>query len=406
MSLNVDFELLPPRRARNRAVGRYLVLADVSLFYHSIYTHTIPWALHTKERAKTNRWDTNLVGNCIDKAVQNSQDRQTLGIPIGPDTSLVIAEVILSAVDQKLAGLLRAQCPSCRVLRYSDDFEMSTRTLSDAEVALQCLQQTLGDFELRVNPAKTRIVQSPHPFDAPWVLDLTNYHFRKAQTIQAKDLVRYFDKAFQLSAAFPNDAVLTYAVRRMRGTRVLEANWPLYQNLLLHAVSLDGGLLQDVLYILRPGLSGREPDLNSLGELVNFQIQRHAPLGQHSEVAWAIWAALVFKVPLEEKSAVDISTVEDSVVALLALDAKSQGLVPTGLDTSRWEAYQTTDELYGEQWLLSYQADALGLGSDNHVQQDPQFKYLRDNRVNVYDKAVPLTIPSPSAPRLSGVTFV
>ena len=406
VSLNVDFELLPPRRARNRAVGRYLVVADVSLFYHSIYTHTIPWALHTKEIAKRQRWDMALVGNAIDAATRDSQDGQTLGVPIGPDTSLITAETLLSAVDQRLHSLLSSECPACRVLRYSDDFEISTRAASDAEVALECLQRALGDYELRLNPAKTRIVECPSHLDAPWVLDLSNYRFRKPEAIEAKDSVRYFDRAFELAKAFPGDAVLTYAVRRVRHTRVREANWSLFQNLLLHAVSLDGSLLQDVLYILRPRSSGRTPELSSLAELINFQIQRHAPLGQCSEVAWALWAAIVFKLPLEPDSAKVISRVDDSVIALLALDAAKQGLVPSGLDPTRWMPYLTTDELYGEQWLLSYQASALGLGSDSHIRADPQFKYLLDNAVAIYDTAVPLSIPRPSTQTLSGVAMV
>jgi hypothetical protein len=62
--------------------------ADISEFYHSIYTHSISWALHTKLFAKSNQ-KAKVVGNLLDKATQNGQHGQTVGIPIGPDTSLV-----------------------------------------------------------------------------------------------------------------------------------------------------------------------------------------------------------------------------------------------------------------------------------------------------------------------------
>lgn len=38
---------LPLLRAQARTGGRYMVVSDVSRFYHSIYTHSIPWALHS-----------------------------------------------------------------------------------------------------------------------------------------------------------------------------------------------------------------------------------------------------------------------------------------------------------------------------------------------------------------------
>jgi hypothetical protein len=65
-----------------RSIGkRFLLKADLARFYPSVYTHSIPWALHGKEAARTN---TALYGNEIDQRVRESQDKQTGGIPIGP----------------------------------------------------------------------------------------------------------------------------------------------------------------------------------------------------------------------------------------------------------------------------------------------------------------------------------
>ncbi len=74
------------RRARVYAQGRYLLRTDISRFYPSVYTHSIPWAIHGKEYSKQHRFDKNL-GNQLDKLVQSCQYGQTNGIPIGPDTT-------------------------------------------------------------------------------------------------------------------------------------------------------------------------------------------------------------------------------------------------------------------------------------------------------------------------------
>jgi hypothetical protein len=81
-------------RAKARGVSKVLLVADISEFYNSIYTHSISWALHTKAFAKAHQ-KGNILGNRLDRATQHAQYGQTIGIPIGPDTSLVIAELIL-----------------------------------------------------------------------------------------------------------------------------------------------------------------------------------------------------------------------------------------------------------------------------------------------------------------------
>ena len=64
-------------RAFCRASARYLLQTDIDNFYPSIYTHVIPWALHTKSAAKQRRHNYNLAGNVLDYIVRNSQDQQT-----------------------------------------------------------------------------------------------------------------------------------------------------------------------------------------------------------------------------------------------------------------------------------------------------------------------------------------
>lgn len=118
------FDAIPVARARSRVASRYLLTTDLSQFYPSIYTHSIPWALHTKSVAKARQNDYTLLGNVLDLAIRNGQDKQTVGIPIGPDTSLVIAEVILSSVDAKLGGAITK-----RGFRYIDDIGCGFRTV-------------------------------------------------------------------------------------------------------------------------------------------------------------------------------------------------------------------------------------------------------------------------------------
>lgn len=63
-----------------RARAPLIVRTDINQFYGSIYTHSIPWALHGKATAKANRSPA-LLGNALDECVRNAQDGQTIGVP-------------------------------------------------------------------------------------------------------------------------------------------------------------------------------------------------------------------------------------------------------------------------------------------------------------------------------------
>ncbi len=96
--------------------SRFVLKTDISRYYPTIYTHSIPWACHGKTFAKRNRGPAHF-GNVLDTNVRNTQDQQTIGIPIGPDSSYVISELIGSVMDQEIYQEL-----GVTGLRYIDDY--------------------------------------------------------------------------------------------------------------------------------------------------------------------------------------------------------------------------------------------------------------------------------------------
>ena len=183
---------LPIARSLCRASARYVLQTDIVNFYPSIYTHVIPWALHSKSVAKQNRNNFNLLGNVLDLIIRNSQDQQTLGIHIGPDCSLVIAEIILSAVD---AALLSTG--AVNGFRYLDDYEFGFATYSEGEQALADLQGILSVYELHLNPRKTSLFELPEPIERPWATELRGFRIRPGGSPQQIDLIGYFSRAYE-----------------------------------------------------------------------------------------------------------------------------------------------------------------------------------------------------------------
>ena len=193
-----------------RATATVLLTADVSRFYHAIYTHSISWALHTKAIAKIRRRSMRLLGNRLDLLMRNAQDGQTIGIRIGPDTSLIVAEIILAAVDRELVRAV----PRLRGFRFMDDYEL-TLFRSHAELALARLQGALANCELALNPTKTRIDDLPETIVEPWRTELSGFRIRQTPNGQASDLTAYFDRTYSLAHAIRNISQ-SHAIGRLR----------------------------------------------------------------------------------------------------------------------------------------------------------------------------------------------
>ena len=365
-----SWSYLPIARSLCRASARYVLQTDIDNFYPSIYTHVIPWALHTKPIAKQNQRNFALIGNVLDLNIRNSQDQQTLGIHIGPDCSFVIAEIILSKVDSALvnAGLATG-------FRFLDDYEFGFATYSEAEQALADLQGELGVYELYLNPRKTFLFELPGAIERPWASELRRIGIRQ-DSGQVFDLIGYFSRAYELSQNYPDESVLHFALGRMRRNVVVPPNWPLYESTLLHTATVEPGTLSVVVdELYRYDQAGYKVDLPKVADALHQVISQHGRVNHGSEVAWAIWGCLLFRIALDDQTASRAAQMEDSVVALLALDAKAKGLISNNVSLTLWASMMTTQSLFEENWLLSYEANVKGwlpsLGVHDHVTADP-----------------------------------
>lgn len=385
---------LPRLRSLRRRGHRYLLKTDIDQFYPSIYTHAIPWALHSKTTCKTELRlpgkGAHLLGNKLDKATQAINDGQTRGIPIGPDTSLVLAEILLTAVDDALIS----KFPDLvRGFRYVDDYELSAVNLSDAEEILTGLQGFLGEYELIVNPRKTSLLELPAPMQDNWSIDLSKFTIRDHlhPVAQRNDLVALFSKAFEIAKERPSEAVLRYAVSRVQSAQVAHGAWRTFQNCLLGAASADSSTLGIALGVMYQvgNRGGHVVAKTPLAEVFDSIIKAHAPRAQGSEVAWALWGALAWNVSLSDGAAASVSSMEDNIVALLALHAEQRHIFnPGALDKTKWDGFvNQPDVATSEHWLLAYEANRQGWLNSPTIAADPVFSAMRVAGVSFYDQA-------------------
>ncbi|MEQ9455140.1 MAG: RNA-directed DNA polymerase [Phycisphaeraceae bacterium] len=136
---------------------------DIVDCYGSIYTHSIAWALHSKEHAQATPRDMDLAGNQIDRAITSMRKGQTNGIPQGSVLMDFIAEIVLCYADSLLAKSINNSHPQLdyKVLRYRDDYRIFCNSDEDCAAILKKLSEVLSGLGMRLSPAKTSVSTDP-----------------------------------------------------------------------------------------------------------------------------------------------------------------------------------------------------------------------------------------------------
>jgi Reverse transcriptase (RNA-dependent DNA polymerase) len=192
------------------AGAQYVVHADVASCFPSIYTHSIPWALHGKAAAKKSSSITALAGNLLDKCTQSTRDKQTNGLLIGPHSSNIIAEIILTKIDSELQAKGYG-----KVARHIDDYVFYADDFAQAERFVKDLGLCLRGFELSLNDKKTRILPLPRPSTENWIQRLNRFAFPKDEEVRFSIVRSFLDLALECSQTAGKSTPLNYAIKAL-----------------------------------------------------------------------------------------------------------------------------------------------------------------------------------------------
>jgi len=375
---------LPDKKLLLSRGARYVLISDISHFFPTIYTHSIPWAIHGKSAAKRNRGPT-LYGNQLDAAISECQRNQTAGIPIGPDTSHIISELVGTSVDLSLRDKLR-KWPSG--LRYVDDFYLFFEDYSEAVVALNKLNNSLSEFELKMNGAKTKIIPCEKLMEDAWTHSFSEYELAPDKVKQRRQLSHYFDLAFSMAEKEPEQNVMQFAIRKMQCEIIKKDNWPIFEAFLLRSALAYPNTIQDVMLIADTYFRYGYPlQISPRGwkGVINNIICEHASAKHESEVSWALWLAARLGVQISGGAvrAIEQSNL-GSVPILIALYLESIGKLKKKIDRDKLPEHS---EFNCEHWLLCYEGAEQGwLNHTNlHTKNQIGYSWLSSLNVRFFD---------------------
>ena len=362
---------------------KYILQTDISRYFSTIYTHVIPWALHTKDFAKE-KIGKNILGNKLDTRIQNMQDGQTFGIPLGPVTSQIISEIIGTAIDKDFKNQMGFEVPG---FRYTDDIEYYFDSEDNAKNALSKLHKIVNEYQLELNPAKTKILKAPIEFEAEWQQYFTRFRFRETTLGQKSDINSFFSNAFKHKSEAEEKGILSYALKVVRKEVIHKENWGSFESLLLHSGFSDSNSLPIVLEIIE-GYNTKGYDVNiiKIKEFIEELIEINFSQNNHYEVSWALVFAKRLNINLNSNITSLLVQSDNSIICILTMILHSKGLLEGYFDTNKYKSYLTTKELYGSQWLFAYEAYKQGwlkpYTDPDYVLEDPFFKILYENGVS------------------------
>jgi len=139
---------------------------DIAKCFDSIYTHSLSWALISKEFVKNNlNRDSNTFAGKFDKFMQNTNYGETNGIIIGPEFSRIFAELILQQIDKKIEQILRKKGlihkVNYEIYRYVDDFFVFYNDAKTKDEILDNYKICLKEYKMSLNDSKTKLYEKP-----------------------------------------------------------------------------------------------------------------------------------------------------------------------------------------------------------------------------------------------------
>ncbi|MDR3711343.1 MAG: RNA-directed DNA polymerase [Puia sp.] len=339
--------------------------------------------MHTKSYAKTNRRSV-IAGNIIDECVRSGQSGQTMGIPIGTDTSRIIAEIIGCSIDEALVTQLRKEGIAIKGYRFVDDCHFFFHTQSDAEKALMHFYRILSDLSLSINEEKTLLTRAPFQFDSNWSRQISGFVFRNSEIrYQRLDIRHYFNLLIQLSKQFPNDSVIKYGIKRLKNLKINKANWELFESILYSLCIAEGAILPDMLSILLQNKT--DLDLSKLQSIIEALLNQHVYKGNHFEVAWSLWMARSFGIQVTNSVAQEIADSKDIVSIIILLDLIDNKLVSGPVSTSAIAAEFRQEGLLNEYWMLVYEANHKGWVASTVLSTVSFFQQISTLGISFYD---------------------
>ncbi len=371
----------------------YALKADISRFFYTIYTHSIPWAVWGKIKAKQSyrlRWFKAHWSNRIDMALQSCQSRETFGIPVGPDTSRIIAEILMSGIEWE-SGFSKT-LEFSNAVRLIDDIYIGKQSKEDAQKTLNDLEAAFWNYNLQLNEEKTSISETKYVYDEYWKRDFDEIKFRKTGRVSDKKKIKHIvDTALYHCEHEKTELPAIWACRRLISLSpsinddlsLIDAFFRLgrdFPSTIKHVA--------EFLVNNRPHLSSPEI-VDSVEYWIKILIKLNYGNNNDFELSWVLLIAGIYGINLKSDDFPDFDYIPNSVAFSIIGLLRQHGLLDVPLSSWNWKSRLKQSGIYGPDWLPLYEAVLRKWTRDKkligQVNSSPHFRRLLADNISFLD---------------------
>ncbi|ETC91991.1 RNA-directed DNA polymerase [Enterococcus faecalis PF3] len=164
--LDFNYEFTKKIEQRLLYGGTNILSLDLSNFYHTLYTHSLPWVIEGKQKSKAKR--NGGFANNLDAILQQCQYGETHGVPTGNLVTRMVAELYMCHLDEQLLN------KGYKYSRYVDDIKFSFSTETQKEKFLMEFSEVCREYNLILNDKKTEVNTFPFENNRQ-KMDIFNY---------------------------------------------------------------------------------------------------------------------------------------------------------------------------------------------------------------------------------------
>jgi hypothetical protein len=326
---------------------RWMVKADISNCFPSIYTHSLSWALVGKENAKINRSQEEWY-NKIDHFSQNIKNGETHGLIIGPLSSNLLSEIILTKIDNELSN------KGWKYIRKIDDYSCYVPNYKDCQKFLADLNRQLRQYDLTLNHKKTEILELPIAAVEQWVRQIKSVHLSfKSKKANYKEVMAYLDSAVELMRFNNgNSAILNYAIKMLRHQSMTENAKKYIVKTVLHLAFLYQYLIPLLKEYVFDAFNVCCDDISKFS---NFIFESGLDNINYEAVSYALFFAIKYKFKLNTIKIDKIIESDNCIVKLLAYKYFESNSDSTSCKKLKNNAENMTKDNIEKNWLFVYE---------------------------------------------------
>lgn len=379
---------LATKRKRQRhlaSVYPVILNVDINRFYGSVYTHSIPWAVLGKEDAKARYRARTLGGHwsdTLDKLVRGCNQAQTIGIPIGPDTSRLLSEIVLSRIDAELtqAG---SGLSSSQIYHAIDDYQFGVLSSHEAEDAETRFVRVISRYGLRLNDFKTSVQHG---------LSFAPSNFQRSfDTLRGHDdnfVEQFFEVLYSLVKSHQDANVIGYALKRFARVLAARPQQALVQEYLQRLLYAAPHQARFVLPLLL-GIYQRDGATTDTNRIIKWGVDVCARRNDVGNLLWFLYSAIFLRLRMGAALSAQCLAMSNELVDVVLLHGRSEGLF--SVEIAKLRSRYRSAEFSSSAWLPLYEVERrawdvspsftkIGTGDD----PGGHYQTLRANAVEFY----------------------